>query len=118
MRGLGPNATAPPLFQTASINIDDMNTRAILIAEGGAEFEISERGIFPVKMVKGRRLSSFGDIGNVLSGAGKVIKDTLEDGTEALGDIGKKDCPTKRRCDCLDPRCQRTTNCRTEKVKC
>ena len=122
MRGLGPNATAPPLFQTASVNIDDMNTRAILIAEGGAEFEINERGIFPVKRdTNGRRLQNALDfVADVATGVahatattGQNVGTTLVDGTNTLVNGDKSTTYVKTSCtrnrttyECADRACK------------
>jgi hypothetical protein len=48
----------PPLFQVASVTIDDYNRRAIITAVGGTQFEVNDDGVFPVQVspTTGRRL--------------------------------------------------------------
>jgi hypothetical protein len=55
------HATAPPVFQIASVTIAGNNTRATIIAVGGAEFEVNDDGLFTVEVTEagGRRLNGF-----------------------------------------------------------
>ena len=120
------HATAPqlPLFQTASVTIDDDNKRATITSVGGAEFEVNEAGIFPVKVgPNGRRLQqtdvvgitaaviggSVNTLGTVMNSAGSAVAPKPAPATQTVTTY-------KGTCGCADSSCKRMSNCK--KCKC